>query len=213
MIKGVSGEDSCGCFGTVTVNPWITVGFDAAIVGLLAVFRGRLGWSFPPLDRKKTLTALIAWLALAVPALFAMLSLKQQPHATLGTEFIGADGRITVMLEPDMWVGKMFPLWDNVDDASRQLLEKGEWNIVISRKQCEECKRLIERLGTAVPLALLELDDDSMGTTMHSDIQSMVSVTGSLEIAPLWVILTPLLIKCQDGVCVSIGEALFQKND
>ena len=143
LMKGLSGEISCGCFGTVTVNPWITMGFDLVIVACLVAFRERLDWTFPPLDRKKVLTVLVVWLVLAGLALFFMLSLKQQPHATLGTEFVGADGRITIMLEPNTWVGQRLPLWDHVDVVSRQLLETGEWNIVISRKQCEECKRLI----------------------------------------------------------------------
>ena len=212
VMKGLSGEASCGCFGPVTVNPWITATFDAAIVGLLLLFRERIDWNVPTLDKRKVLAVLIVWLVLAVPALFAMLSLKQVLHATLGTEFVGADGTITVMLEPGTWVGKELPLWNRVDEQSRQMLEKGEWNIVISRKQCEECKRFIKKFGTTVPLALLELDDGSMDSTMHSGIRSMVSVTGSLEIDPNWVILTPLLIKCRDGICVSVGENLFPKN-
>jgi len=211
LMKGLSGETSCGCFGTVSVNPWITATFDAAIVGLLVLFRERIDWTFPALDKKKVLAVLVAWLALAGLALSAMLSLKEQPHATLGTEFVGADGRITIMLESNMWVGKEFPLWDRVDNKSRQMLEKGEWNIVISRKQCEECKQLIERLGTAVPLALLELDDGSMSITASSDFLSMVSVTGILKIDPNWVLLTPSLIKCRDGVCVSVGKDLYRK--
>ncbi|MDR2346341.1 MAG: hypothetical protein LBE18_09770 [Planctomycetaceae bacterium] len=38
IIKGLSGESSCGCFGVVAVNPWITVLMDLIIVILLIVF-------------------------------------------------------------------------------------------------------------------------------------------------------------------------------
>ena len=213
LMKGLSGESSCGCFGTVTVNPWITTGLDLTIVIFLTVFRERIDWTFPPPDHKKVSTVLIAWFVFAGLALFAMLSLQEQPHATLGTEFIGADGSITIMLEPNMWVGKELPLWDRVDSKSRLTLEKGEWNIVIGRKQCEECKRLLEKLGTqtAIPSAILELDD---GTTDmgYSEYQTMVSVTGNLKIDPHWRILTPCLVQCRNGLCVSVKEALF-KND
>jgi len=213
LMKAIGGEGSCGCFGVVTVNPWFTATFDAVIVGLLLVFREKVDWSFPPLDKKKVLAVLVVWLTLTAPATYWMLSLKQQPHETLGTEFIGADGRITIMLEPDMWIGKRFPLWDRVDDESRSILETGEWNIVISRKQCDECKRLIERLGITVPLALLEIDDGLMDFAPPSDHQSMVSVTGSLEIDPNWILLTPFVIQCLDGVCVSIGEDLCREEE
>ncbi|MCL2305784.1 MAG: hypothetical protein FWC43_10615, partial [Planctomycetaceae bacterium] len=52
LIKGLSGESSCGCWGTITVSPWITVGFDLAIVILLTIFRERIDWTFSFPDRK-----------------------------------------------------------------------------------------------------------------------------------------------------------------
>jgi hypothetical protein len=91
LMKGLSGESSCGCFGTVTVNPWITMCFDLVIVALLAVFRERIDWTFPPLDRKKVLAVLLIWLVLAVPTMFFMLSLKQYPHE-LGAAIIVPGG-------------------------------------------------------------------------------------------------------------------------
>jgi len=204
MVKGIAGESDCQCWGTFAVNPYITMSFDLVVVALLVVFRERITWAFPSVDRKKLVAVLIAWLVLVGPVLFAMLSLKQQPHATLGTEFVSVDGRVTVMLEPTMWGGKRFPLWDYVDDESRAMLEKGEWNIVIGRKQCEECKQLVEKLETqtAIPIAVLEIDD---GTTDVGYSESQV-VKGHLKIEPHWVFLTPYLIQCRDGVCVSVGE-------
>ena len=53
---------------------------------------------------------LITWILLSVPLLLAMLSLKEQPHATLGTVFTGPDGRRMILLEPETWIGKEFPL-------------------------------------------------------------------------------------------------------
>ena len=109
MMKGWGGESSCGCFGTVTVNPWLTATFDAAIVGLLIMFRERFDWTVPALDRKKVLAVLIAWLVLAGLAFLGMFSLKQR-HATLGTEFTRHGGRKMILLEPEKWIGKEFPL-------------------------------------------------------------------------------------------------------
>jgi hypothetical protein len=39
LCKALSGEASCGCFGTVTVNPWITAVADIVIIGFLLRFR------------------------------------------------------------------------------------------------------------------------------------------------------------------------------
>ena len=75
-MKGVSGETSCGCFGTVTVNPWITTTFDVAIVGLLLVFLERIDRTISVWDRKKVLAVSVVWFVLAVPMLFFMFSLN-----------------------------------------------------------------------------------------------------------------------------------------
>ena len=39
LFKALSGEVSCGCFGAVTVNPWITTVFDVGVIGSLLAFR------------------------------------------------------------------------------------------------------------------------------------------------------------------------------
>ena len=39
LYKALSGEVSCGCFGAVVINPWVTMVFDLAIVGCLLLFR------------------------------------------------------------------------------------------------------------------------------------------------------------------------------
>jgi hypothetical protein len=208
LMKGLSGEGSCGCFGNVTINPWITTVFDSVIVFLLCVFRERLVFRFIVSDyeKRKLFVALIIGIVLSVPILFAMLSFKQQTHATLGTEFIGADGTVTMMLEPEKWIGKEFPLWNYVDEKA-QSIKQGNWIIVIGRKQCEECQRIIEKLTAknSNSLALLELDD-GLAHTEHQLLPPSVSVQGTLKIDPNWIILTPCLIQCQDGICVAVGE-------
>ena len=75
MMKGLSGETSCGCFGTVTVNPWITMGLDLIIVACLAVFR--------VLDAEKQKeplfsvgNVLLSWLLIALPLAWLMASFQ-----------------------------------------------------------------------------------------------------------------------------------------
>ncbi len=33
-FKGLMGEASCGCFGEVTINPWLMAAFDLGVVGV-----------------------------------------------------------------------------------------------------------------------------------------------------------------------------------
>jgi uncharacterized membrane protein YphA (DoxX/SURF4 family) len=75
FYKALSGETSCGCFGIIEVNPWLTAVFDLIIVGLLSVFR--------PLKDVVSETAavlkpqlyplVIVWLLVAVSILWTML--------------------------------------------------------------------------------------------------------------------------------------------
>jgi hypothetical protein len=125
IMKGLSGEKSCGCFGVVTVNPWITASFDIIIVILLAFFREpfKLNLGISTSDRKKLTIVLAVWFFLTIPVLFAMLSLKQQVHAMLGTEFTGSDNRM-IQLEPENWIGKEFPLASRfVQPANYEMLK------------------------------------------------------------------------------------------
>jgi len=134
LMKGLSGESSCGCFGTFIINPWITTCFDFVIVILLAIFRERIDWKFSFPDRRKLAAVLLAWLVLAGPALVAMLSLKQHPHITLGTEFTSPDGRNMILLEPETWIGQEFPLISRfVQPNDSEILKQGTWNVLLAQ--------------------------------------------------------------------------------
>ena len=147
LMKGLSGESDCGCWGTFTVNPYITMSFDLVIVALLLVFRERTAWKFPAIDRKKLVAVLIVWVVLAGPMLFAMLSLKQQPHATLGTEFTGPDGKTMILLEPEKWGGKEFPLFSRfANPEGSGVLRQGTWDILLVSPDCPTCKQMIADL-------------------------------------------------------------------
>jgi hypothetical protein len=39
LYKGISGAESCGCLGSLNVNPFLMFGIDVVIVGLLLLFR------------------------------------------------------------------------------------------------------------------------------------------------------------------------------
>ncbi|MDR2440617.1 MAG: hypothetical protein LBE12_14745 [Planctomycetaceae bacterium] len=208
FMKGLSGEGSCGCFGNITVNPWITMIFDMFIIVLLGIFRERLTFDFKFSNHEKhrLIAVLFIWFILIIPILWAMLSFKEQVHAVLGTEFTGADGRVTIMLEPEKWIGKEFPLWDYVDEKAKEV-RQGDWLIVIGSKNCDECRKLIGKLKTkdTIALALLELDDGTADTNKRESYPH-ISVQGRLRTENNWVILTPSLIQCRNGICIAVGE-------
>jgi hypothetical protein len=208
MMKGLSGESSCGCFGTVTVNPWITMCFDLVIVAHLAVFRERLDWTFPPLDRKKMLAVLIAWFILAGLALFGMLSLKQQPHATLGTEFTGSDGKRMILLEPETWIGKEFPLVSRfVQPEGAEVLQRGTWNVLFIHTDCKKCQELMAELENrkAKNVAIIVVP-----TRPNERISATSFPTFWLDEQNDWFVTTPCVVKLSKGICVEIGEGVVE---
>lgn len=207
LVKSVSGEVSCGCFGAVTVNPWITAAFDAIMVGLLVMVRERLGWSFPPLERKKVLAVLVAWIVLGGLALFFMLSLKSQPHAMLGTEFTTPDGRKMISLEPETWIGKEFPLISRfIRPEGSEILQTGTWNVLLVQSDCSDCREIMKDLEEKKPdnVAIVVIPSRSSEKALHTSFP-----TFELDRQNGWFVETPCVVKLSDGICIEIGKEPF----
>jgi len=213
LMKGLSGETSCGCFGMVTVNPWITMVFDLVIVACLAVFRERFDWTrlnlaLSSLDRKKVLAVLVAWLVLAGPAFFFMLSLKQQPHATLGTEFTGPDGRSMILLEPETWIDKEFPLISRfVESEGAEVLLTGTWSVLLVQPDCSDCAQMLEELDAKKPenVAIVVIPSGSGKKVLQTPFSTFV-----LDMKNGWFVTTPVVVRLVDGVCVEIGKEMAE---
>ena len=204
LMKGLSGEASCGCFGAVTVNPWYTATFDAAIVGLLVIFRERIDWTLRGWERRKVLAVLVAWLLLAVPTLFLMFSHKEQPHATLGTEFIGADGRKIILLDPESWIGKEFPLISRfTEPKGSEVLLQGTWSVLLVQPDCTECKQKMAELeaNNIENVAIVVIPFRSNETAVRASFPVFV-----LDRQNDWLANTPYMIKLEKGVSVALGN-------
>ena len=210
VMKGISGEASCGCFGTVTVNPWLTATFDAAIVGLLLIFRERIDWKVSALDGKKVLAVVGVWLVLAVPTLFFMLSLKEQPHATLGTEFVRPDAKRMIHLEPEKWIGKEFPLFPYFAEFHKgDFLKQGDWDLLLIHTDCLECAKMMEELEEKKPknVAIVIIP-----SRVGDEIPQASSPTFVLDDKIDWYAKTPCVIRLSEGICVSTGEQVGERS-
>jgi len=206
LMKGLSGESSCGCFGTFIINPWITTCFDFVIVILLVIFRERIDGTFSFPDRRKLVAVLLAWLALAGPALFAMLSLKQQSHATLGTEFTSPDGRNMILLEPDTWIGQEFPLISRfVKPNDFEILKQGTWNVLLAQSDCPKCQEMKADLEAknAKGIAIVMIPSRTNESRPQSPFPLFM-----LDSQNDWFATTPYFIKLVDGICIVTGDSI-----
>jgi len=164
--------------------------------------------TIPPLDKKNVAAVLVIWLMLAVPALFAMLSLKRQPHATLGTELEGFDGKKMILLEPETWIGKEFPLFLRFAQSDGiEVLQQGTWNVLLIHTDCPDCKKMMAGLEEKKPENVAIVVIPSRPNETMPDTSFPIF---RLDTQNGWFISTPSVVKLTDGICVATGESVIE---
>ncbi len=209
LAKALSGESSCGCFGRVAVDPWYTLGLDT--VAVIALLR----WE-PVGTEPRSLTSFrsallrvgcvaAVWLIVGIPAGMVMGSQNATTFSEAG-EILG-EGDF-VVLEPETWVGKRFPLLPYIDIGDR--LAEGGWLVVLHRHRCPRCERSIREyqrlaadLGWSWPIALVEIPSDSGGGYVS---QESSCTLGHLGHVRRWFITVPVEIVLLNGIVVGVSE-------
>jgi thiol-disulfide isomerase/thioredoxin len=159
LYKGLMGATSCGCFGRVHVNPWVTLlAVDLPALAALGVLcpsaasaplrsclrslsgdrrggreslrRVFLAWT-QPLPSLPRL-AVTAVLYLATLILTVPILALNKPAAVTSTYEV---------LEPETWVGRELPILPYIDIAAK--LGKGRWLTVLYHYDCPDCQRVI----------------------------------------------------------------------
>ena len=201
LYKALSGEASCGCFGTVEVSPWYTLTLDVAAVVALSIFR-------PNLHRPERANhywlrfavALVIVLAAGIPAGLAMDSYT--PAA------LTAEGQVTgdsefVVLEPQEWTGKQFPLIDHIDIGSQ--LAKGDWVVLLYHHDCPQCAEAVpayEQMGRELAgnenylrIAIIEVPPYGP----NKECKDCFCLHGSLSNTKDWFVATPVVALLSNG--------------
>jgi hypothetical protein len=203
-------ETHCGCFGAAQVNPYFTMTLDLVIVGLLIIFRPAgmiFHWQtffqeFFGLRLNQRFFAVVGiWLVVAVPITYAMFSVQKNEIVEFGTEFIGADGKKTILLEPEKWVGKEFPLLLFIEPVEiREKLKRGIWSVTLVRRDCEECQRFLKSHPTDF---LVELFEKSHEINSPQNRDENGTQTALLKGESHWIVPTPCLIKIKNNICIA----------
>ena len=195
FAKGVSGASSCGCFGAIQVNPWLTFALDAAIVALCftSLTRGER------LSNDRSRPRIAAWLSIATLLCAALVTVSAAPER--GVLLVDADQKIpdgaTVALLPERWLGAKFPLaklcHTEVD------LSVGRFAVMLSRAGCEECRAATKKykaLAEKSSARLVVLDVDN--TASDEVIEGVFC--GSLDSRFIWVVRTPVLLWIDNAI-------------
>jgi thiol-disulfide isomerase/thioredoxin len=204
LYKGLMGAGSCGCFGSVHVNPWVTLlVIDLPTVVLLTLFRPDVSLQAPLafLRRRQSirdsilelltpfpsLTRLVVTSLLAVVLLSIttpILALNQPPVITSTYE----------VLEPETWVGKELPILEHIDIAEQ--LSKGTWLVLFYHHDCPDCRRAIPQYeqmardlaGSKDFLRIALIDVPPYGSVPRADSPCLL---GRLADIKEWFITTP----------------------
>ncbi len=228
LYKALAGFETCGCFGSVKVNPWYTSGFDLAILASLLKWRPRQ-FPLPVCERgvggesvsasfPRFAVIAVLWLTIGLPAGYAMDSYADTTLSDVG-QVVG-NGKI-VVLEPEKWIGKRFPLLPFIEDYSehlqsgerslRERLVEGEWIVVLFHYDCQNCKEAIPRYeelarrlaakSTAPQVALIEIPPygNREALPVADDTQCIL---GRLSDEKEWFVKTPTEIEFSDLICL-----------
>ena len=195
--RGWAGYESCGCFGSFKVNPWITAALDGTLL-LLAAWGA---WKSPAEHHHELKRFYYAGSVYAVAGLLAAAGMIAIAPSSLGdAAFSDADGLI--VLEPETWIGKPFPLTPHL--SPEVPLHKGRWTILIHHHDCPHCQEAVpqyERLAVADNnrrIVLVETPPyGEIALTEQGAIRTRLSNNRE------WFVQTPVEIQVDAGVVVS----------
>ena len=153
LYKAVTGASSCGCFGSVHVDPWITLTLiDLPAVLALGLFRPAslrlrrlllcLRFRRRPLQTlirqflrpspsasrfTATVTVIAGLLGLTTP----ILALNEPAAVTATYE----------VLDPETWIGRALPILEHIDIAEQ--IQEGTWLVLFYHHDCPDCRRAL----------------------------------------------------------------------
>ena len=197
LQKGIIGAESCGCFGTVTVNPWITLFLiDVPLFLSFAIFRPKGEKLLPPPWPKAA-----HFLAVAIPT-FILLPVIEYVLITNKPPMVSEKYEV---LEVKQWAEQeVWPLLQYVD--INEQMQSGEWVVLMYHYDCPDCRAAIpeyEKMyndlkGNNVDMAFIEMPP--YGDASHQLVADESAVNrGRLSDAKKWFVQTPVVAVLRDG--------------
>ena len=202
----MDGAASCGCFGSLHVNPWWAFGLDLVVVSGLLVsalfehqaeryeFRSgnaRLRTLFN--SRHQAIAVIVSIGVISAAALF-----RYAGQRTVLASGVLASGENLVVLEPEEWIGQKLPIADSIDLD----LSGGEWVVLLYRHDCPLCQAEVpkyeKRAASGKRIALVEVPP-------YGDfgIREMACHYGRLKQDHEWLVQTPVEVQLHDGIVTS----------
>jgi len=211
LYKGISGADSCGCFGSFKVNPWLTLfAIDLPAVLGLAIFRtaGLSGQTAaqtkrrflfllglftprPPLPRFAVGFSACLILLVVITSILAF----NKPQKVTATYEV---------LEPETWIGKELPIIDYIDIGNQ--LREGNWLVLFFHHDCPDCQKALKQSesfdenNNVFKRAFVEISPFSTKKINNT----VFVIHGRLSATKQWIVETPTKIYIKDNIVTKV---------
>ncbi len=199
--------ESCGCFGLIRVNPWWTLVVDCLVVIALVA----IGYQSEAARVRTTLQkccVLSLALAIGLPAAWLMASFEPAHLDTAG-QIIGESRQ--VVLEPENWRGKLFPLLPHLQRGSQ--FQRGHWKILLYHHDCANCAEILEHWPGSLSadsnqdtkLAIIVLPP-AEGANSELELLTPRPLIDTLSASRDWIVTTPTILTLNRGVVIKTSH-------
>jgi len=207
------GASSCGCFGAIKVNPWVTLVTDVTFFfGLLVLGRNESRLAMTRSLPTSRVLAVGIWSLLSVVLAFAIpAETPADPLASAGGRPpLPADGYYLPSFEE--WVGQPF---QELDIAAWTIglpedLDVGQQFVIFFRKDCEHCHELMEVYFSGAldwpTTAVAVPERDGWPTENLQPFPCLECRTAELPAGIDWFLQTPVLVRLMDGLVECAAE-------
>jgi thiol-disulfide isomerase/thioredoxin len=207
LQKGLIGAESCGCFGRVKVNPWITLlAIDIPLFLGLVIFRPKgLKLLPPPWPSVRHFFGVAIPTFIAFSVIMPYLIFHKPPDKTDKYEVI----------KPAEWINQAeWPMLKHIDIAGS--LRRNLVIVMFYSSECETCHKAVpqydktsrEQVGNedSLRFAFIEIPPYASEDIVPADTPAL---QGRLDSSKKWYMETPVIVVLQDGIAVKSwqGEA------
>lgn len=205
IYKAITGTESCGCFGSVHVNPWVTLfAIDLPVLVALVVFKPKGKKFFAPLPSLFRFAGIASFGLITLVTTSAVLAFNEPAKITSSYEVLG----------PETWIGKPLPVLKHIDIGEK--LARGKWLLIFYRHDCQACKKEFQkyeqsaselaRIPTGPHVAFVEIPP--YAGPDENFLSSKTSYTvGKLSEAKDWFIQTPQIVTIEDGRVIKANRS------
>lgn len=210
--KSVTGAASCGCFGRVQVNPWITLfAIDVPLFILLLIFQPK-GEKLlpPPWPNAAHFFGVAIPTFLIIGGIVPALVLNKPSDETEKYEVVKPE----VWLTSAQTLGEEWPMLEHIDIADD--LRSPMVVVLLYHYDCQDCWDAIslydqtarDLAGNENEISFAFIEIPPYALPQDNPIPDETPcLTGKLDSTKKWYVLTPLIVVLTDGVVVNYWQA------